>query len=258
MTLAAVDAALSHFHAGDAQESELRRRLVADHLSLASEIASRMLNRIPAGLTRDDLVSIGVLGLIDAARRYDLSTASNAGFRAYAAIRIRGAIVDHIRSRDLVPRSARDASREIEAAFRKLRSHLGRDPSDAEMAAELKTSEEEFRNRLEASRAAMAVGTEASLFDEEGEETSADTEQPDAFELVSRAELAGALQEVLKTLPESMRSVLTLYYYDELNYAEIAQVLGVTVSRVSQIHSAALLKMRARLHQSKIEKGVTT
>lgn len=225
----------------------VRDKLVHNHLNLVNAIASRLCNRIPAGFTRDDLVSCGVLGLMDAAKRFDLENSEMDQFPAYASIRIRGAMIDSLRQHDLVPRSARRAAKQIDKAMNKLRSELGRDPSDDEMAAEIGIDLDGYLRMYESARAAPLFEQRLPLFREDGEEIVANKKEPDALENFSRDQVAKILLETIDTLPDSMRTVLTLYYYDELNYSEIAEVLGVTVSRISQIHSGAMSKMRQRL-----------
>lgn len=224
--------------------------LINSHLSLVSAIASRLANRLRGATgSREDLVSVGVIGLIEAARKADPENTTPEGFRAYAAMRIRGSMIDYLRDEDRVPRAVRRNAREIDRVSRDLAATLGRPPEEGEVAAALETDTAGLRRMQDATRLAAQASHDVSLVNDDGDELAADERMPDPFEHASRNELVRMFRGIIDEMPESMRIVLTLYYYDELNYAEIAEVLGVTVSRTSQIHTAAIAKLKLRLRR---------
>jgi RNA polymerase sigma factor for flagellar operon FliA len=199
-----------------------------------------------------DLVSYGLLGLIGAIERFDPEREIK--FETYAIARIKGAIIDELRSLDWVPRSVRTRAREIERAIAELERTLMRAPTDEEIAAKIGISQDELEGSLtEISRSSMAAldelwtpqgggGDQIALID-----TIEDTSGPDPEFSLEQTELKEALGEAIARLPEREKLVVTLYYYEELTLREIGEVLGVTESRVSQLHTKAVLRLKARL-----------
>ena len=233
-------------------DQAIRDRLIVTYAPLVKYVAGRLGSGLPAHVDDEDLVSYGLLGLIGAIERYDPDR--DVKFETYAIARIRGAIIDELRALDWVPRSVRSRARDIERAIADLEGKLGRAPTDAEVAKKLNVSEEELNESLsEISRSSIAAldelwtisgtsGDQVALID-----TIEDTEAPDPQGSLSQTELREAIADAIARLPEREKLVVTLYYYEELTLREIGEVLGVTESRVSQLHTKAILRLKARL-----------
>ena len=233
-------------------DKAVRDRLILTYAPLVKYVAGRLGAGLPAHVDESDLVSYGLLGLIDAIERYDPDR--HVKFETYAISRIRGAIIDELRSMDWVPRSVRARAREIERAITQLESQLLRPPNDEEIATKLGLSEEELdESLLEISRSSIAALDElwASPSGSGDAVALVDTvEDPHAVEPggeVEATELKELIGEAISALPEREKLVITLYYYEELTLREIGEVLGVTESRVSQLHTKAILRLKARL-----------
>ena len=229
----------------------VRDRLILTYAPLVKFVAGRLSASLPSHVDEQDLVSYGLLGLIGAIERYD--PGREIKFETYAIARIKGAIIDELRSLDWVPRSVRARAREIERAIVELERSLMRAPTDAEIAGKVGISEEELEKSLsDISRSSMAAldelwspqsgGDQVALIDTIEDPAGADPE----FSL-EQTELNEALAEAIARLPEREKLVVTLYYYEELTLREIGEVLGVTESRVSQLHTKAVLRLKARL-----------
>ena len=215
-------------------------------------IARRIHERLPESVSLDDLVSTGVVGLISAIERFDMSRETK--FETYAMTRIRGAIIDELRTLDWAPRSVRARARQIEGVNVKLESRLQRAPTDEEMATELGTTIPEFHEHLlqianstivaldELWSGTDAGGDQVSLLD-----TLPDRAAPDPQMLVDESELRERVSDAIAALPEREKLVIALYYYENLTLREIGEVLGVTESRVSQLHTKAVLRLRSKL-----------
>jgi RNA polymerase sigma factor for flagellar operon FliA len=235
----------------------IRDRLILTYAPLVKYVAGRLGSGLPAHVEEGDLVSYGLLGLIGAIERFDPDR--DIKFETYAIARIKGSIIDELRSMDWVPRSVRARARDIERAIASLEAKLTRAPTDEEIAAALNITEEEFQDSLlEISRSSIAALDE--LWSAPGSSGDAvaliDTiEDPLAAEpqsAMAHTELREALGEAISRLPEREKLVVTLYYYEELTLREIGEVLGVTESRVSQLHTKAILRLKARLSQTTI------
>ena len=219
---------------------------------LVKYVAGRMSSGLPAHVDEADLISYGLGGLIFAIQRFDLSREIK--FETYAITRIRGAIIDELRSLDWVPRSVRARAREIERVNMKLEARLRRAPTDEEMAAELEISVEEFHDALlqisnstivaldELWNVSDSTGDQVSLLD-----TIPDQGAPDPEAMVDQSELRDRIADAIAALPEREKLVIALYYYENLTLREIGEVLGVTESRVSQLHTKAVLRLRSKL-----------
>jgi RNA polymerase sigma factor FliA len=230
----------------------IRDRLIVTYAPLVKYVAGRLGSGLPAHVDDEDLVSYGLLGLIGAIERYDPER--DVKFETYAIARIRGAIIDELRALDWVPRSVRSRARDIERAIGELEAKLGRVPSDEEIAGKLGLTTEELDESLsEISRSSIAAldelwtisgsgGDQVALID-----TIEDTDAPDPQGALSQVELREAIADSIARLPEREKLVVTLYYYEELTLREIGEVLGVTESRVSQLHTKAILRLKARL-----------
>jgi RNA polymerase sigma factor for flagellar operon FliA len=211
-----------------------------------------MSSGLPAHVDEADLISYGLGGLIFAIERFDLSREIK--FETYAITRIRGAIIDELRSLDWVPRSVRARAREIERVNVKLEARLRRAPTDEEMASELELGLEEFHDALlqisnstivaldELWNVSDSSGDQVSLLD-----TIPDHGAPDPEAVVDQGELRDRIADAIAALPEREKLVIALYYYENLTLREIGEVLGVTESRVSQLHTKAVLRLRSKL-----------
>jgi RNA polymerase sigma factor for flagellar operon FliA len=234
------------------KDQALRDRLILTYAPLVKFVAGRLGASLPAHVDEQDLVSYGLLGLIGAIERFDPDREIK--FETYAIARIKGAIIDELRSLDWVPRSVRTRAREIERAIAELERTLLRAPTDEEIAAKVGISPDELEGSLaEISRSSMAAldelwspagsgGDQIALID-----TIEDTAGPNPEFSLEQTELKEALGEAIARLPEREKLVVTLYYYEELTLREIGEVLGVTESRVSQLHTKAVLRLKARL-----------
>ena len=233
----------------------LRDRLILTYAPLVKYVAGRLGSGLPAHVDEGDLVSYGLLGLIGAIERFDPDR--DIKFETYAIARIKGSIIDELRSMDWVPRSVRARARDIERAIADLESRLTRAPTDEEIATKLGITEEEFQDSLlEISRSSIAALDELWTISSSGGDqialidTIEDTTGPEPQSALAQTELKEALGEAIARLPEREKLVVTLYYYEELTLREIGEVLGVTESRVSQLHTKAILRLKARLSSS--------
>jgi RNA polymerase sigma factor for flagellar operon FliA len=227
-----------------------REQVLLENLPMVRFVARRIHEKLPQHVQLEDLVSAGILGLIDATAKFD--PAKNTQFRTYAQFRIRGAILDSLRDVDWGPRDLRRKGRAIEDAIRTLTVQLGRAPAEAEIAQELGQSLEEYHRTLSDLNGLEIGSLHAQRNEDSGEEELAYVPGPpgdDPLFLCMRAEMRSRLQLAIEELPENERLVLTLYYYEELTMKEIAMVLNVTASRVSQIRSSAILHMRSKLEK---------
>lgn len=228
-----------------------RNRAVLQHLPQVRYIARSIHERLPRYIPLEDLVSAGVLGLMEALRNFD--PRKNVQFKSYSKIRIQGAILDSLRELDWGPRGLRKRAREIECTHQSLMSRLGRTPFDTEVAAELGISLEKYsslRGELRGLEitSLQALGPENGRADEESSSLPAAASE-DPFSLCLGSEMNRLLARAVGELPPRKRQVLVLYYFEELTMKEVGARLGVGESRVSQIHSAALLKLRGRMQQ---------
>ena len=219
---------------------------------LVKYVAGRMSSGLPAHVEEADLISYGLGGLISAIERFDPSRETK--FETYAITRIRGAIIDELRTLDWVPRSVRARAREIERANMRLEARLQRAPTDEEIASELSVSVDDFQDTLlqisnstivaldELWNVQDATGDQVSLLD-----TLPDREAPDPQQLLDQSELRDRIADAIAALPEREKLVIALYYYENLTLREIGEVLSVTESRVSQLHTKAVLRLRSKL-----------
>jgi RNA polymerase sigma factor FliA len=255
---AAVDAAIAALwkefkETGDGQ---LRERLILHYSPLVKYVAGRVGVGLPPNIEQADLVSYGIFGLIDAIVKFDITRAIK--FETYAISRIKGAIIDELRAIDWIPRSVRYKAREVEKAYAALESRLHRSPTEPEVAQELGISLEElhaifsqvsFVNVIaldELLNVGGERGDKVSLVD-----TLEDTRAEDPVAAFETEETKYLLARAINTLPEREKIVVTLYYYEGLTLAEIGQVLGVTESRICQMHTKAVLQMRSKLSDAR-------
>jgi len=241
---------------------DARDRLILHYSPLVKFVAGRVAAGLPQNIEQSDLVSYGMFGLIDAIDKFDLSRGFK--FETYAISRIKGAIIDELRSIDWVPRSVRAKARAIERAYSKLENELKRTPDDREVASELGVSEDELANTMSqisfvgvvALDELLAGGSERGSGSTVGD-TIADTAN-DPVAKFETEEMRHVLADAINRMPDRERLVLTLYYYEGLTLAEIGGVLGVTESRVCQIHTKAIFQLRGRLQEPVSERGIVT
>jgi RNA polymerase sigma factor for flagellar operon FliA len=229
-----------------------KEQLVVAYAPLVKYVGGRMSSGLPAHVDEADLISYGMEGLINAVERFDLSREIK--FETYAITRIKGAIIDQLRALDWVPRSVRARAREIERAHSKLEHRLQRTPTDDEMAEELGLSVPEFQEALVkiSNSTVVALDELWSVSDASGDQVSLldtlqDYDAPDPQALLDASELKDRLAEAISDLPEREKLVIALYYYENLTLREIGEVLGVTESRISQLHTKAVLRLKSRL-----------
>jgi len=222
-----------------------RDRLIVNYSPLVKFVAGRVGAGLPNSVDSGDLVSAGVFGLIDAVERFDPERGVK--FETFAVPRIRGAVFDGLRALDWVPRSVRSRAREVESAFTELEGRLGRGPTDEEIAAHLKISGTEFQKWL-ASIASTTVGPLDRALVAGAEPRALTGDVPDSpAMMVEESEVRSLVRQEVRRLPDREKLVMSLYYDEGLTLSEIGGVLGVTESRVSQIHTKAVLHLRARL-----------
>ena len=236
----------------DSHDESLRERLILHYSPLVKYVAGRVSVGLPATIEQADLVSYGIFGLIDAIEKFDIGR--NIKFETYAINRIRGAIIDELRAIDWIPRSVRFKAREVERALAELESRLLRPPSDAELAEELGVSLDDLQETLNQINLVSVVALDElmSVSGEKGEsvslvDTLADTKATDPEMSFESEETRHILAQAINILPERERLVITLYYYEGLTLAQIGQVLGVTESRVCQMHTKAVLQLRNKM-----------
>lgn len=233
-------------------DQHARERLVVAYSPLVKYVSGRMASGLPGHVDEADLISYGLVGLINAIERFELEREIK--FETYAITRIRGAIIDELRSLDWVPRSVRARARAIEKANQKLEHDLQRAPTDEEVAEELEITVEEFHDSLlqisNSNIAALdemwtvgdAGGDQVSLMD-----TITDDKAPDPAQIMDETDLKDRVADAITKLPEREKLVVALYYYENLTLREIGEVLGVTESRISQLHTKAVLRLRGKL-----------
>ena len=236
-------------------DERARERLVVAYSPLVKYVAGRMAAGLPSHVDEGDLISYGLIGLIGSIERYDLDR--DIKFETFAVARIKGAIIDELRSLDWVPRSVRSKARDVEKTHSLLENRLGRAPTEEEMAAKLGVGIDDFRNTLLeiANSSVLALDDLWTVADPDGGQVSLldtirDPHAVDPEEAIDTVELKDRLAEAIESLPDRERLVIALYYYETLTLREIGEVLGVTESRVSQLHTKAVLGMRSHLQNA--------
>jgi RNA polymerase sigma factor for flagellar operon FliA len=226
-----------------------RELIIKEFAHIVKAMAHRLAYRLPAYMDADDLVSVGIIGLMDAMDKYD--PCREAKFKTYAEFRIRGAMLDEIRSMDWIPRSVHERVSLLQRTHTKLLNRLGRPPADEEVAAEMKLSLEELDDFLVRSRGAVLVSLDdINLHEPDGPkilDMLADRQHPDPLAIILNDRERERVADAIQQLPEKERLVLTLYYYEELTMKEIGGILKVTESRVCQIHTKAVLCLKGKL-----------
>jgi RNA polymerase sigma factor for flagellar operon FliA len=221
--------------------------LVNRHAPLVKRIAYHLMNRLPPNVQVDDLIQAGMIGLLEASRNYDAT--QGASFETYAGIRIRGSMLDEIRRSDWTPRSVHRKARMVAEAMRRIENEQGRDARDVEVAEALELSLKEYhRILIDASGCRVFSVEDLQLVGEIPSDRSSGS-MTGPFEGMQKDAFKEALAEAIAGLPERERLVIALYYDEEMNLREIGQVLGVTESRICQIHSQATFRLRSRLSE---------
>ncbi|MBL6988391.1 MAG: FliA/WhiG family RNA polymerase sigma factor [Bacteriovoracaceae bacterium] len=231
-------------------DPEIKDKIIIEYAPLIKYIAQKIAARLPANIEVDDLISCGVIGLMDAITKFDPSRDNK--FKTYAEFRIRGAILDELRAQDWVPRSIREKAKLVERTYVKLESDFGRPATDDEMCNELKISKDEFYDLLNKAKSISLLNIDESATFNRGDKklmagVMEGNRVNNPFAAVSHKDAKEKIKEGIIGLPEKQRLVLSLYYYEDLNLKEIGQVLDVTESRVSQLHTQAISRLRNKL-----------
>lgn len=240
-------AALAYYIPADEMTEAERERLIMEHLPQVRLIARKIHERVPSSVAFDDLLSAGVIGLIQAIDNFD--AAQGVKLRTYAEFRIRGAILDSLREGDWAPRMKRKLARELEAAVTRAEQALGRAPEESDIAAQLGIPVEEYRDKLN-EVAALDIGELQYARNEQDSPTLlqyavSNEESPEVT--LERTELEKLIASAIDRIPGPERTVLSLYFFEELTLREIAEVMGIHLSRVSQIKSQAILRLRTAI-----------
>jgi RNA polymerase sigma factor for flagellar operon FliA len=219
--------------------------LVSKHAALVKRIAYHLMSRLPPSVQADDLIQAGMIGLLEASRNYDAS--QGASFETYAGIRIRGAMLDEIRRTDWTPRSVHRKARQVAEAVREIENLEGRDARDVEVAEKLGIDLHEYHRILQDATGCRVFSIDDAGANGDEPQPVSDTPRNEPLDSLHKADFKAALAESISNLPERERLVMAMYYDEELNLREIGEVLGVSESRVCQIHGQALIRLRARM-----------
>jgi RNA polymerase sigma factor for flagellar operon FliA len=225
-----------------------KQLLIEHHLPLVDYVVGRLLIGLPKNVSRDDISSYGIMGLIDAIEKFDYERGLQ--FETYASWRIRGAMIDGLRQGDWVPRSVREKAKKIEDAYQKLEQHYLRSVTDAEMSEYLSVSEKEFQHMLQEISITTVCSFDDPIKEEETEtrlSLMVDEKAKNPESQVNDFFLKESLAKAIDKLTEKERTVVSLFYYDELSLSEIAEVMSLSPSRISQLHSKAILRLRGSL-----------
>jgi RNA polymerase sigma factor for flagellar operon FliA len=234
-------------------DQRIKDALIMKYASFVKYVAGRIAVNLPSNVEFDDLVSYGILGLIDAIDKYDPER--NVKFKTYAKTRIRGAIFDELRVLDWTPRSIRQKARKLEKAYAKLEGKLGRDAKDEEIAEYLNIDISELHKLFDETKKSLLLSLDEIFYDDEEGSSRFDfieDQKSDNPQLkIEESEAKQILADAISKLSDRERMVITLYYYEELTSKEIGKILGVSDSRVSQLHTKAILRLRGRLSRIK-------
>ncbi len=235
-------------------DKKAKDELIMKYAPLVKNIVGRMASRLPIDVSdKEDLINVGIMGLMSALDKFDKTR--NVHFETYASFRIRGAVLDELRAKDWVPRTTRSKDNKLEAAIVELRKKLGRSPDDEEIAAHLKISLEDYFKLLDDARCVPLISTEDLPPDYmerySREDIFEEISEGNPLSLLVNMEVKSKLKEAIYQLPEKERLVLSLYYYEELTMKEAGVVMDLTESRVCQLHSQAVLRLRSIIKAKK-------
>ncbi len=234
-------------------DQRIKDALIMKYASFVKYVAGRIAVNLPSNVEFDDLVSYGILGLIDAIDKYD--SERNVKFKTYAKTRIRGAIFDELRILDWTPRSIRQKARKLEKAYAKLEGKLGRDAKDEEIAEYLNIDISELHKLFDETKKSLLLSLDEIFYDDDEGSSRFDFVEDEKSDnpqsKIEEAEAKKILADAISKLSDRERMVITLYYYEELTSKEIGKILGVSDSRVSQLHTKAILRLRGRLSRIK-------
>ncbi|MCA3238241.1 MAG: RNA polymerase sigma factor FliA [Curvibacter sp.] len=225
-----------------------RDALIRQYSPLVRRLAHHMMAKLPPSIQVDDLIQVGLIGLSEALTRYEAS--QGVQFETFATQRIRGAMIDELRENDWMSRSSRKSQKEIEGALTRLEHRLGRSPTESEIAAELGMALTEYQSLLSKVKGTQLVYLE-DMSGEEGDDGFLDRHmvdnEADPMQMLRNQRLRGALVQAIKNLPEREQYIMSMYYEQDMNLKEIAAVLGITESRVCQLHSQSIARLRAKM-----------
>ncbi len=257
MSPSAVKKLKKYTHSFPAENMSMRvnekEALVSQYAPLVKTIAGRLALRLPQHISQDDLLGAGLLGLLDAVEKFD--TGKGVEFKSYAEFRIKGAMIDELRSMDWVPRSVRKNAKRLSEAYSKVENREMRPAEDMEVAKEMGLSLDEFHHLLDEARG-ISILNEYDLLNQKGRYSGAETDEIfDAgldvtpLQSLNEAEVIKVIADAIDRLPKNERTAVSLYYYEELTMKEIGEVMGYTESRVSQLHTKAMLRLRNGLKE---------
>jgi len=232
---------------------EAKKKLIENYLPFVRYTVSRILPGLPTHIHPDDLISAGITGLIEAVDHYDITSGTK--FESFSNFRIHGAIIDELRAMDWVPRSIRNKARKLQTAYSILERKLSRPATDTEVAEFLNISIEDFNILINETKSVTIISLSTPV--KRGDTTQfseiiADTKEELPAEIMQKKDRKKLIIEAINHLPKQERIVLTLYYYEEMNFKEIGEVLSVSESRISQIHSKAIFRLKGRLDISEV------
>lgn len=234
-------------------DPEWQEQIVLQYAPLIKYIASRMAMRLPPHISMDDLISSGMIGLLDAIQKFD--PRKNIHFKTYAEFRIKGSILDELRSLDWIPRSVRKKTTIVDKAYAELQKVLGRPAEAEEVAESLSLSLEEFHHLLDETKGVSVLDIDSiwknlpDFSDDELYEILKDEDSRDPFISVYFSELREVMMQAIEFLPDKEKLLISLYYYEELTMKEIGKVMGYTESRISQMHTQAIYRLRSKLNE---------
>ena len=241
------------FSQAEPLSAEKRNELILTYTQLIKYIAARLAARLPAQVSLDDLISCGIIGLIDAINKFDVS--KNVQFKTYAEFRVKGAMLDELRALDWVPRSIRRKTTDLEKAYADIEKQVGRPATDEEVARTMGLALDDFYKLLDETKSVTFMDIEflRQKTTEANDPTLAETfamDDRDPFTAINLSQIRELIANAISDLPDKEKMTVSLYYQDELTMKEIGDVLGYTESRISQMHSKAMFRLRAKLKKT--------
>ncbi len=231
----------------NSRDTQSRNEIVVHYSSLVNRVVNRIAAKYGDYIDIDDLTGYGIFGLLDAIEKFDID--KGVKFETYASLRIRGAIIDQIRDQDWIPRSLRARAKEIQRAIDEMEMELGRQVEDEELASRMGMTVEELQKIMGQLHSFTILSLDDQILDMIGDSSTLHSEFETPEEYTIAEELKSLLAQAIDELPDKEKKVVSLYYFDELTLKEIGMVIGVSESRVSQLHSRALIKLKNRLNR---------